>query len=101
MNIETFKNEYLGDFRPSERDKKLHDLANEYHITCEFYDQTVCTGPIMRDGSILPANGQQQALISRHALEVRMAVVKKGIMANFTQVEVCQAITKYRPNHRK
>lgn len=100
MDIETFRNEYLGDFRPNKKDNELYDLANEYHTTCESYDQTVCTGPIMRDGSIMPANGQQQALISKHALEVRMAVVIKGIKAGFTQVEICQVITKYRPDRR-
>jgi hypothetical protein len=45
------------------------DAAVEYHVRCERFDRTACTGPMGGDG-ILPANGREQAIINAHAYQV-------------------------------
>ena len=39
-----------------------------YYVECERYDRLVCTGNIFfRDGLVMPSNGEEYALINRHA----------------------------------
>jgi hypothetical protein len=70
MNQE-FRQEFMGMPTPSTpAEIKLRELAERYHDETEAYDRTVCTGEIRR-GSIMPANGQECALINRNADMVR------------------------------
>jgi len=61
--------EYLCVFEPSDCDKYLYDLSEEYHRRTEEYDLYVCTGPMGRDG-ILPANNYQYCLINKNAIKI-------------------------------
>ena len=66
--------EFQCDFSLTERDIKLYDYATRYHIECEEYDRTVCTGQIGRDG-IMPATPHEMARINRNAQAVRKRIL--------------------------
>ena len=86
-----FNEQYLGRFRVTPTDKYLHELAKEYHTTCEAYDRTVCTGPNSKYG-ILPANGREAGDINRHAREVLRRLQEKAIVKGILNKDVLKAI---------
>ncbi len=55
------------------------ELAVQYHVDCELYDRTVCTGGMGKDG-VLPANRTEQQKIEAHALDKRSFYAKKAKM---------------------
>jgi len=71
---------------------KLRTLAEQYHQTCEEYDRTICTGPII-DGAIMPADHQQYKDISRHAQDVRNKLAPQALALGFTRTQWDDAIT--------
>jgi hypothetical protein len=42
------------------------EAAVQYHVNCELYDRTVCTGGMSQDG-VLPANGWERGKINQNA----------------------------------
>lgn len=69
MNSRDFQHLYLQAMTPSERDTQLQQLAERYVQETERYDQSICTGPIGRDG-VIPATPREQALSNRNAREL-------------------------------
>ena len=67
----SFEQEYLGNFEEATASKKqLRCYAELYQELTEAYDQIVCTGE-MKHSAIMPADGRQLGIISRHATELR------------------------------
>jgi hypothetical protein len=62
-----WRSEYIGTFDPDPHTNQAIALWRFYYGQCEAYDRTVCTGPVGRDGGILPASPREQALINAHA----------------------------------
>lgn len=89
MTPEEFNRMYLCDFTPSEKDKRLYELAKYYHETCESYDRIICTG------SIRPMNSFEFADINKHALQVKQYCIRKGQSDGLTKKEVRKAISDY------
>jgi len=90
MDVDAFRKELLGTFEPM--DRRLWDLAVEYHQRCEAYDRTVCTGPIVKDG-IMPVTHRELALINRHAVVVRRDIAQRAEQMGFTRKELQKAIS--------
>lgn len=88
-----FQREYLGvPWTPSPEEKRLRELAREYHERTEAYDRTICTGPIGR-GGIMPATIDQQALINRHAGTVRDELGIEAARQGFSPKQWREAIS--------
>ena len=88
-----FQREYLGAPRtPSPEEKRLRELAREYHQRTEAYDRTVCTGPIVR-GGIMPATGEERALITRNANAMRYDLGVEAAKLGFTPKQWQEAIS--------
>src|SRR5574337_277762 len=87
-------NELQQEWKPPERDNRLHDLATRYHTECEAYDQTVCTGPIGQDG-IMPASPREMALINRNAHAVRKRLTEEAAREGIGREELARAICKW------
>ncbi len=68
--------------------------AERYHIACEAYDRTVCTGPVFH-GAVMPATQQEYCLINRHALGVLQRVRAEALANGFTRMEVLKAISAW------
>mgnify|MGYP001613740669 CR=1 FL=1 len=89
-----FMREREQEWQPTERDNRLHELATRYRTECEAYDQTVCTGPMGRDG-IIPANPQEMALINRNAHAVRKRLMEEAAREGIESEELARAINKW------
>ena len=89
-----FSDMYLADFEPSERDIQLDTLAKKYHVLCEQYDRTVCTGPIL-DGSIMPMNSRERGLIVRNARQIFNQIEQEASFFGIKGNELWKAICKW------
>lgn len=87
--------EFEQEWQPSERDKRLHDLATRYHTECEAYDRTVCTGPIW-DGEIMPNGYRELALVNQNAQIVKRRLRDEGLQHGITVDELHRAISHWR-----
>lgn len=87
-------NEYMSEWQPTERDKRLHELATRYHTKCEAYDRTVCTGPTGKDG-IMPATYREMALINQNAHAVRKQIEEEAAREGIGREELARAISKW------
>ncbi len=87
-------NEWECEWKPTERDQRLHELATRYHVECETYDRTVCTGPI-REDSIMPATPHEMALINRNAHAVRKRIEEEAQREGIGREELARAISKW------
>lgn len=89
-----FRREYLGmPMQETDDERKLRELAEEYHRRTEAYDRTICTGPIKR-GAIMPANGWEASQINRHAIGVRDALEAGALKLGFTPKQWRDAIRR-------
>ena len=82
------------EWKPTERDNRLHELATRYHTECETYDRTVCTGPMGRDG-IMPATPHEMGLINRNAHAVRKRLTEEAAREGIRSEELARAISKW------
>lgn len=87
-------NEFLQEWQPTERDQRLYELATRYHVECETYDRTVCTGP-MHEDSIMPATPHEMALINRNAHAVRKVLEDEARREGIGREELARAISKW------
>lgn len=87
-------NEFLCEWQPSDREQRLNEFAKRYHIACETYDRTVCTGPMLH-GSITPATPHEMSLITRNARFVRKLLEVEAQGKGFTREELSRAIGKW------
>ena len=78
----TFQTQYLGTPSPG-LPSELIALAQQYHDRTEQYDRTVCTGPIV-NGSIMPNDGREYVLASKHAVAVRRTLCSEAERLGFT-----------------
>ena len=62
-----FANLYQSVFTPTESERRMSAAAEQYVAETEEYDQTVCTGPVIR-GAIMPANSHERGLANRNAV---------------------------------
>jgi hypothetical protein len=93
-----FCQEYLGrPWEPTPEEKRLRELAAQYHEETESYDRTVCTGPI-RNGAIMPMGSGEHAAINRNALAVRERLGAEVAELGFTKKEWQHAIANFRQN---
>lgn len=81
-----------GDFKPTESDRRLYELAKQYHEETEAYDQTVCSGRIER-GIAMPVDAYEFGLINRNALRVRDRLIKDN--PGIGRTELHRAISRY------
>jgi len=95
-----FRKEYVGVWKPTPKDRYLHDLAEEYHRRTEEYDKMVCTGPMGRHG-VLPANGIERGKIERNALELLRELQYRAVrQCGATGREVREAIQNWRRRNK-
>jgi len=87
-------NEWQQEWRPTERDNRLHELATRYHTECEAYDRTVCTGSTGQDG-IMPATPREMGLINRNAHAVRKSLEEEAQREGIWREELARAISKW------
>ena len=87
-------NEWECEWQPTERNQRLHELATRYHVECEAYDQTVCTGSMGQDG-IMPATPHEMALINRNAHAVRNRLAEEAQRVGIGREELTRAIGKW------
>ncbi len=93
--IENFDSAYL--LYPDRKREELLKLAEEYHERTESFDCTVCTGRI-RNGSIMPSNGEELGIINHNAKKIRQDILRKAFAKRLTEKELQEAIADY---HRK
>jgi len=90
-----FYKEYLGYFENLSYEKRLYDIAIQYHTECELYDQAICRciDEVMK--CAIPTNSHELALINIHAAKVK----KRLIMENpdIPQLKINKAIGTYFP----
>lgn len=89
-----FSDMYLTEFKQSERDIQLDTLAKKYHVLCEQYDRTVCTGPIQH-GSVMPMNSHEGALVVRNARQVFKQIEQEASFFGIKGNELWDAIRKW------
>ena len=85
-------NEYLCEFRITERDRLIFDLATRYHDECEAYDAIVCTGR-GRYGA-MPVNSHEMALINRNAIAVKKRIYLEAEQRGISKDEIRKAIAR-------
>ena len=84
----------FGNFDITKRDQNLYELAKRYHTETEYYDRTVCTGPVLND-SIMPETSHEMALINRNAMFVRKRINADAERDGFTLEEIRREISKW------
>jgi hypothetical protein len=89
-----FSDMYLTEFKQSERDIQLDTLAKKYHVLCEQYDRTVCTGPIQH-GLIMPMSPHERALVVRNAKQVFKQIEQEASFFGISNGEMWKAICKW------
>jgi hypothetical protein len=86
-------NEYFCEWKPSEKDNRLHALAKRYHTDTEAYDRTVCTGPVVND-EIKPNGHREIGLISRNARDTLHRLTEEAAGFGITGAELRHAISR-------
>ena len=81
-----------GDFTPTEKDRRLYDLAKQYHEETEAHDQTVCSVKNER-GVAMPIEAYEHGLINRNALKVRKRLLDEN--PDIGRKELHRAISRY------
>ena len=81
-----------GDFTPTEKDRRLYDLAKQYHEETEAYDQTVCSVKNER-GVAMPKDYYELRLIGQNALKVRKRLINET--PDIGRTELHMAISRY------
>lgn len=81
----------------SEEEKRLRELAESYHVGCDSYDQTVCTGRHPKTGEAIPVTPVELGLVNKNARAVMDAVIRQAESMGLTCEQVTQAIRNYKP----
>jgi hypothetical protein len=95
MNNSDFQKQFLGTFEISKKERVLYELSQWYHETCETFDRTICSGPIV-DGSIRPVDGFELGIINRNALKAKKECIKSAGRYDITKEEMVKAIQNYK-----
>lgn len=75
---------YWADWPTDPHEKQAVALWRFYYGQCEAYDRTVCTGPVGRDGGILPATARERSLIEAHAQRQRENTMRAAAAAGIS-----------------
>ena len=81
-----------GDFTPTEKDRRLYELARQYHAEAEAYDQSVCTGRNER-GIAIPVNSYELVSINRNALKIKERLLRDN--PDIARTELNRAISRH------
>lgn len=66
-----------------------------YHVECERYDETICTGQPAHDGSgIMPLNATETGIIGRHAAQVSVQLIARANRLGLSQ-DVVEAAEQF------
>jgi hypothetical protein len=79
----------------SEEERKLRELAEQYHTRCETFDRSICTGKHPKTGEVMPVDAYQFRSINNNALRVRDEIIWQGKSMGFTREQVIRAIQNY------
>ena len=82
------------EWTPTEKDNKLHELAQRYYTETEAYDRTVCTGPII-DGGIMPVTNYERGLINRNARQVFDRIAQEAARHDISRTELWFAVGRH------
>jgi len=97
MKISTPNGEYrdmwFNKFSPTERDIKLHELAEEYESKCESYDRAVCCYIDEMTGESVPTSSHQLKLINNHSREVMSDILYRN--PAYSRRDIVQYLNKY------
>ena len=89
-----FESEYQREFPDSVKaNKRLRELAEEYHELCETYDRTVCRNR-NNEGIAIPSNGFEAGMIEKHAVSVRLGLWSEVEAMGFTWKDWLSAIRR-------
>lgn len=66
-------------------------LAKRYHETCEAYDLTVCTGPVV-DGSVMPVSSAERMLVNQNAYRVLRQLQEEAERLGISNQQLHKAI---------
>lgn len=92
--MDEYRKQYEQEWRPTEQERKAAELAERYHRETEAYDRTVCTGPI-REGSIIPNNSHEVALVNRNAIKVREQIMQEAAQHGISRQDMAHAISRH------
>lgn len=92
--IDYFEKNYIQKFEISEREKQLMGLAQEYHGSCNSYDNRICSGK-NEYGESMPRTNAEFQMVNTNAAQVRKRVIQKGLALGFDRHTVSKAISKY------
>lgn len=74
-----------------------------YHVQCELYDESVCTGQQAHDGSgVMPRNTTEMGIISRHANGVGALLLERArrLGLSIAMVEAAETFVQRMPYGR-
>lgn len=92
--LDYFEKNYMQKFEISDDEKKLMELAKEYHDCCDSYDDRICSG-VNSYGESMPKSNTEYKMINENSARVRKRIILKGGMMGFSGNEVSKAISKY------
>src|SRR6266567_2365870 len=77
-----FRDEMYGSWlAETEEERKLRELADQYHTRCDYFDK-----------GLLPYDGEDRGRMNANALRVRDKIIQQGLSMGFTREQVEQAI---------
>jgi hypothetical protein len=93
--VKRFVSEYRCTWpKPTEEEKFINSLAEEYHRRTEEYDRTVCTGPILH-GGIMPASDWERCAINKNASAVKRELMDRAEQRGISPFKVTMAIQNF------
>lgn len=103
MKCSAFQREYLGvPWTPTPEEKRLRELALEYHKRTEHFDQAHCQRRNER-GIAIPTLPGESAICGRHAKQVRdelgMEALRLGFTAKRLSEEIQRTVDEWRANY--
>lgn len=91
--MDEFHTQYM--MKPQRPESRiLNEIAAYYHETCEAYDRTVCTGPIV-SGEIRPRTSYELARINIHARQTKDDCIQLGMANALMEGDVLEAIRNH------
>jgi hypothetical protein len=92
--VDSAKNMFEQDWKPTEKDIRIDALAERYHAEAEAYDRIVCNGPILH-GAIMPLNLRELSLINNHASMLFRQIMKEADQHGISEKEMRRAIARH------
>lgn len=92
MLSEAFAREYMTDVvAESPGERRAVELWAWYHVACEAYDRTVCTGGVGPGGGVMPNGSHERALINANASRTHRATIAACGREGVTRDEMLSA----------